>query len=244
MKKNLFLFLLAFPMFLCAQGYVMYETHYINPDPGKIAALSAELTEHNQTFHASGPNEARVFYVISGPRTGQLMWVMGPTTFSDFDNRPTGADHAADWNQVQLQAESLSETEYWRRNDDLSIMAEDSVNRPLSMVRFFDVADNGKFIAVQQKIKKVMATMSNVPRVMYQKEFESRDERDWAVVRSYTNWAEMDAMDRNFRAAYERIHGADSWEAFTEEFDAAVISREDELRFHVPEMSGAPAEEK
>ena len=110
------------------------------------------------------------------------------------------------------------------------------------MSDFFEVADNSDFVALQKKIGKTIQKMNNKrPRVMYDKRFAHKDGRDWAVVRPYTNWAELDEDNDGptFKETFMSIYGESSWEQFSADWDKTVLSIEDEWRMLVDPM---PAE--
>jgi hypothetical protein len=97
LKKAMTALLVVVPALVSAQDYVMYETMYLKPDAAKWEVLKEKLAAHNQKFHAEGPYEAYVQWVVNGPNTGQLVWVMGPCTFTHLDSRPSGDPHDSDW---------------------------------------------------------------------------------------------------------------------------------------------------
>jgi hypothetical protein len=237
MKNLLVLIYLMSITGLFAQDYVMFETHYLTPKPGHELALMEEVKEHNRLFHAEGPYTNNVFRILNGERTGDLLFAMGPMTFTQNDDRPSSAKHGADWNSVMMHAYPVSNVEYWVRNDDLSYVPTNADETPMDMsrVRFFDVADNDLFRKVQKQIIETMKAMgSTKPRTMYRKRFMHRTDRDWATVMPYKNWAELDEdSGNNFREAFVKVHGEGSWEKFDEDFNNAVISREDQWRSRV-----------
>ena len=125
--------------------------------------------------------------------------------------------------------------------DDLTYAPEstDDTPRPLSRVRFFEVADNEVFMKVQGQILNVVKALGGpAPRTMYRKRFMSGDRVSWATVSSYKNWAELDEESSDFVETFKKVNGEDAWETFGEEFDQAVLSRRDQWRSYLPELSG------
>lgn len=234
MRKLLVLVFLAFTTLLVAQDYVMFETHYLTPKPGHQMALMEEIAEHNKLYHAKAPYYNWVFSILNGPRTGDLLFAMGPMTFTQNDDRPSSMEHGLDWSSVMSHAKKMGGAEYWVLDEDLTYDPEtdDDTQMDLSRVRFFEVADNGLFRKVQKQIiETIKATGSKRPRSMYRKQFQHRDGRDWATVTWYKNWAELDDDSMpGFQETFKKVHGADSWDQFTEDFDKAVVGREDEWR--------------
>ena len=232
---------LMIPHALAGQDYTQYETQYLKVLPGHGEQFESALAEHNQRFHAQGPYTAVVDYIVTGPRSGQLLWIMGPATFTSLDGRPTGDPHDSDWsNEVLAHAESHS-NEYWRRNDNLSSPrpASDNTVRPVLRTRFFEVADNALFLKTQAQIEEVVATMGATGRSFYRRQFAHRDGRDWALVTSYENWAELDEAVGNFRAAFVDLHGLGAWSLYQEERAEAVVGVDDEWRQRLPALGGA-----
>ena len=129
--------------------------------------------------------------------------------------------------------------EYWVRNDELGYSPEGlgDEERPIVLLRFFEVSDNAAFVALQKQIIEVIAALEQPqPRNMYQKQFQSRDGRDWVAVSPYASWSELDKEDpeglqrvfSNFASKYKEMYGDEAWSAFDKKFDEVVLSREDE----------------
>ncbi len=116
---------ITFPALLpslgAAQDYTQYEVQYMTVRPEATEALNEALAEHNQEYHSGGAYHANVWYVVNGPRTGQLVWIMGPLTFAQLDGRPAAGGHDDDWSgQVVPHLEPVGDVSYWRRGENLS----------------------------------------------------------------------------------------------------------------------------
>jgi len=225
--------LLALPPSVVAQDYTMYEVQRVRALPGTTVDIGVAMVEHNQKFHAEAPYSASVFYMVTGPYSGQYQWIMGPTTFTQMDARPADASHGSDWSTRVLAHAEVYETEYWRQIDDLSYTpdAMPEGTRPISLVRRFTVTDNALFIKVQRQIMEVFrAAGSPNPRIMYQRQFLSADPWGWAIVISYPNFAALDEPGFDFQAEFRALHGDAAWSTFNEEFDRAVAARDDVIR--------------
>lgn len=88
MVRALVILIALLPALGFAQDYVMYETTYLKVLPGHSKQFSEAMKAHNERFHGAGPHQASVWYITNGPRSGQMFWVMGPTTFTHMDSRP------------------------------------------------------------------------------------------------------------------------------------------------------------
>jgi len=233
MKKLtvLIVMLAAVLSFSMAQDYSMYETQYLKVHPGKTSELLEALAAHNKKFHSSGPYTANVWSVYTGPYSGQLVWAMGPCTFTDLDKRPSGDDHDKDWeDNVTSQAE-VGLSEYWRLSPSLS-HAPDSDSHKIIRVRILNIkaSEGYRFRALVEKMKEVW-TKKNYPfrTNVYRNRMWSRDGRDWAFVTAFDKWADLD-RDNTFSDDYEEIHGSGSWRLFLEEWEEVVVNAEDEMR--------------
>ena len=91
----------------------------------------------------------------------------------------------------------MGTAEYWRLNESLSAPVDlDAPLQPLSRVRFFEVADDALFVKTHGQIEATLKAMGySRARSFYRKQFRHRDGRDWALVESYDNWAELEGND-------------------------------------------------
>jgi hypothetical protein len=247
MRQCIFTIFALLPSFVWAQDYNLYETIYLTPLPGHGNELERAIGQHNREFHSEAPHTAFVDFIVNGPQAGDVMWIMGPSTFSDHDSRPSGDPHDSDWAGNVLAHARTGKTEFWRQNEELSYVPESSAgeNRPLGRVRFFEVADNALFQKTQAQVVAVNEARGiSQPRLMFQKQFQHTDGRDWVTVTDYASWAELDEeQPGNFQESFEELYGEGALETFQEEFDQSIISRRDEWHQRVPELSGAPADE-
>ena len=233
---------LSFPLGVAGQDYVQYETQYLRVLPGHSADFEEALAEHNQRFHADGAYTDYVDFIVNGPRSGQMLWIMGPSTFSDLDGRPSDEAHGSDWSREVLAHAETNLTEYWRRNERLSSPrpSTDATVRPLQRTRFFDVADNALFEKTQEQIEAVTSRMGLEGRMFYRRQFGSQDGRDWILVTSHENWAELDATGASsFQETFVEVHGLAAWSLYLDERAAAVSGVQDEWRRRVPALGGS-----
>ena len=98
MKRFLGIFI---PILTCAtlvgQDYVMFQTSILKLRDGKNASLMKGVKKHNAKYHngENGP-KAYLWYINTGPNSGNYSWAVGPTNFSNMDvSLPD--DHVSDW---------------------------------------------------------------------------------------------------------------------------------------------------
>jgi hypothetical protein len=241
MKRALAVLFVLVPALAVAQDYEMYETQYLAVRSGHSKQFNAGIKAHNDRFHASGPYRATVWYVIDGPKSGQMFWVMGPCTFTDLDGRPAGEDHESDWAENVLAHAEQGETQYWRLDPDLSYRPDTRV-RPKSRVSIHDVERNEgyRYRELRRKVKQVQeAKKYPDPVLVFRGVGQSATGRDFAVVRAFDKWAALD-RDGTFAADFEEVHGSGSWVRFLREAEEAIGSRQTELHELLPDLSAPP----
>lgn len=240
MVRALVILLAWLPALGFAQDYVMYETIYLKVLPGHSQQFNDAMKAHNERFHGPGPYQASVWFIANGPRSGQMFWVMGPTTFTHLDSRPSDTDHQSDWADTVLLHAEVSEGEYWRLDPELSHNVTDQPS-PLLRARIFDIeaGEMDRFNELQRKLRAVDKAKNRTRSTsVFHSVARSRTGRDVAVVRYYKNWAELDAggMD-SFVRDFEDVHGAGSWAQLIRDRRDVVVSEEDEFHELIPELS-------
>jgi hypothetical protein len=242
MKKYIILAIFAwiiFPAF-AQNNYVMYETVYITPKPDKIDMLYTNLAAHNRKYHSTGPFSAYVWNVYNGPKSGQLFLAMGPCTFSDLDNRPSGEDHEKDWNtKISPFIEGYSSADNWRMDEKLSHIVQLPGNNFKRLSTSYDVK-NGEMYRFNELLKKVSDVWKekNYPfsfQVFYK--VYGDDKYDVIISRVVSKWADLD-WTNTIRADYEEKHGAGSWTNFMKEYDSCLNGTERTLLEYMPKLSG------
>jgi hypothetical protein len=243
MKKLLFLnvFLLVGVITYGQDSYIMYETMYIKPRSGKIKEFNEALAAHNKKFHAEGPNAVAIQSVMNGSRAGQLVWVMGPLTFTDLDTRPSDDAHMEDWNSVMPYIDEVSEIEYWRMDPDLSYTPEGWNFTPKIHIRSWELkhGKSDEFLEIMKKIVEVFRTKEyDHSWHVYWNYFQTGNGRDIAGVFGFDKWAYYDE-DPVFIKDFEEIHGEGSWEETYEIMTQVTVEMTEELRELIPELSGS-----
>ncbi len=245
MKKTLLLFFAAiialtgFSQEEEKKTYKMYELLYLTPKTDKLEELGEALAAHNKKFHTEAPHQAHVWMINTGPHTGDLVWVMGPMTFTDMDSRPDDEDHGKDWmTTVMPHVKKLSDGEYWKLDDKLSYSPEGSFTGK-EIWTVYDVVpfEGYRFKALLENVVKVFRE-KNYPNYfqVYNSQFDGGNGHDVAIGFGFKNYAFFDEEDK-FWDDYEEVHGEGARWKFFEEYREVVKSSYDEVSHYVPEMS-------
>jgi hypothetical protein len=224
--------LLAFISLTCVHAQnVVYETIFIKPKADKLKELGENMKAHNDKFHADAPYSANAWQVLSGEHSGQILWVMGPFTFADLDNRPSEGGHDDDWmGNVMPHTYGMNDGNYWRMIPDYGYMPSENYQGKVMRARLFDIKPGkwDEFMHLMMLIQKVYAANSFGHSFALFGNWSNDGKRDAAIVWQYDNYAYFD-VELEFSKKYEEVHGDNSWNQFMEAVLEIVVSTQDEL---------------
>ena len=241
---------MALSMSVTAQDYVQFETIYLKPDTKHLSTLSKNMKAHNDKYHSALPHHANVWQVSNGPKSGWLVWSMGPTTFGHLDSRPGEGGHDEDWaNNVMPYVTDMGTIEYWRLNTDVSTAP--AAPLPHIKIRFYEVnADHGFLLGdIWEKMGETRKAMpAGRSWGLYNNMLQQGSiGRHFASVTPFANWAELDnGMDLDpsssgtFRATFEKLNGEGSFQAFAQTMGLAFSDSYDEIWSLSAAMSAPP----
>ena len=210
----------------------VFETIYLMPKEGQSKALYKAITEHNKKYHSGETHKASVHYISAGKYFGQYSWIMGPIKFADLDSRPKG-DHDTDWTEtVAPLVKRESKLEYWRNNEKLSYWPEESTEKGMAHLRYWDIKD-GKEAGFYKLMGKVVKVFSENKYEhswgVYTSTFDTGSGRDVVAVMDFDNWAFFDEQGP-FVKDYEIMYGENSFGEFMKEFMNTTNGMTDEVR--------------
>ena len=200
--------------------YKMAEIIYIKAKVGMEKAFVNAITGHNAKYHKDGKHKASLDNILTGKEAGWFVWIMGPCTFTDLDNRPSGAAHDEHWAKtVAPNVLKYGRTEYWRFNDKLSFVVNENTPK-YETIWFIDLkrGDYYRFKSFMSKIKEAHKKKNNDNIMVYNNRFNAGDGRDVAIVWGFNKWAELDDDDGGIKKTYEEINGEGSWENAMDEW--------------------------
>ena len=219
----------------------MYETIYLTPKLDKINELNDALSAHNKKYHGEGNYYAFVQSVITGRKSGDYVWLMGPGSFGSLDSRPAEGGHDDDWsNNVLPNVAEVSQAEYWERDDNAYYTPEGFDGDKLR-IRFHRIkrGKNGEFRDLMNKIAEVYkAKKYNRTFSLYWNQFPTARGRNVATINGFENWAMFDE-NGNFGADFNAVHGEGTFSKWREKMWAVVEWTDNEVRQNMPKLSGA-----
>lgn len=206
------------------EKYAMFTTVEMKAVRGKEKALESAVKAHNAKFHTADPHKAWLEVVVTGSNSGDYIWIMGPSMFSDLDSRPEDANHENDWNStVDPHVKKYGSVDYWKMNNKLSFTAPDADQNKMGQIWFIDI-EKGKweeFNATLEKAVAVSKKKGDESIHLYSNQFNDGSGRDVALVFNFKSWSDLD-IDDPFMKHYEAMYGKDSWKSFITAWDNSI----------------------
>ena len=212
------------------KSYQMVELTYMMPKLGMENDFVKAIKEHNKKFHSQKPYTASLDRIATGHYAGWFVWVMGSTTFSELNARPSKGAHNEDWDKnVSPTVKKYGMVEYWRKNDKLSFKADDTPPA-LENIWFIKIKD-GNYYRFKDVIKKFKDAFEKKGDnfFIYNNQFSQDDGRDVAIVWTMKSWADMDADDGGIKKYYEEVNGEGIWVNALKEWEAVTESIKSEV---------------
>ncbi|NNE26428.1 MAG: hypothetical protein HKN09_06260 [Saprospiraceae bacterium] len=250
MKNLIFIFFALFSITLMAQEAaeeapkdVILQTVILEPELESLPQLMENLAAHNKKYHPEGtPYQATVFQIATGPNIGKMVWMMGPLTWADLDNRPSGDGHDEDWvtNVVSL-LEDVDHGEYWKLDVESS-KNPGAEQYKMYYIRYheFDRTNGYRGNDAFDKIAETMKAIDDAKHwAVYDNQFRQgvKTGRHMATVSGMNSWAEMED-NWKFRAKFKELHGNGAWDNFLRDMDAAITNSWDEIWVYNAKLSG------
>jgi hypothetical protein len=212
------------------------ETQYMLPKRGMEDKFEAAVKAHNEKFHPNGPFQAGLRKVEYGDKAGWYVFVYGPTTYDNLDNRPAKANgHADDWSKtVDPLVETYGSTTLWEPNKDLSFGFEN-----LSKYKYYEAwmvnlkkGEYYRFKELAGRLKKVYESLGKEPFVVLNTPLHSANGPDVGLLWSFNTYKEW-SDDPGPKEAYEKMYGAGSWQNMLDEWREVNTSYNSEIRSFV-----------
>jgi hypothetical protein len=243
MKKQMGLFLVGLCIISGTIGQTtsggpvtMVETMYVLPKRGMEDKFEAAVKAHNAKYHPDGPFVAGLRKVEYGDKAGWYVFIYGPTTYDNLDNRPAKANgHDEDWkNTVDPLVETYGATAIMNLNKDLSYgtdILKKSKYYELWLVKL-KRGEYYRFKALAEKLKKTYESMGTGSFVVYESALHTSDGPDVGLIWSFNTFKEW-SDDPGPKAAYEKLYGAGTWQQLIDEWRDVYVDYTAEIRSFV-----------
>ncbi len=212
------------------------ETMYLLPKRGMENKFEAAVKAHNEKYHPAGPFVAGLRKVEYGDKTGWYVFVYGPTTYENIDNRPAKANgHDDDWsNNVEPLVETYGTTTLWNLNKDLTYGFD-----VLQKSKYYEVwmvtlkrGEYYRFKTLSEKLKKVYESLGKGSFVVLDNPLHTANSADVILIWSFNSYKEWEE-DPGPKAGYEKLYGAGSWQHAMDEWKDVYVDYNAEVRSFV-----------
>ncbi|MEC7798953.1 MAG: hypothetical protein VX517_02745 [Candidatus Neomarinimicrobiota bacterium] len=212
-------FLIITSTALFAQDYVMFQTSILKLRSGEHAKLQAGVKKHNDKFHngEDGP-KAYLWYINTGPNSGNYSWAAGPTTFSHMD-KAFPNDHIKDWEKNVSPYADENNIVFMMRDEEMTYNPENEVVAENILMKRIPIKNGQMHVeAVEEAVTKIARalrrTRSNIARRVYRDAFPDGHE-EIMLVYPFSSWKEFEGgvrgLPEGFQDSYEKIYGKGSF---------------------------------
>jgi len=204
---------------LVAQDYVMFQTSILKLRAGQNASLQAGVKKHNDKYHNGKDSpKAYLWYINTGPNSGNYSWAVGPTKFSDMD-QSLPDDHVKDWERNVSPYADETEVVYMMRDEEMTYNPNnETVGENILMKRIPIKNGQAHVEAVENAVQKIAdvlkKTNAKIARRVYRDAFPD-GHQEIMLVYPFSSWTEFEGnvrgLPEGFQNSYEKIHGKGSF---------------------------------
>lgn len=229
-----------------SKSYVQWDTFRFTVNNMHAKKFTENMREHIKKFHTKGPMIAKIYNINYGPNTNELIWVMGPVSFSEMDGISDNKKHDDDWaDNINPYVLSYNNGEIWREMDGLVIntMGQKDPQPEKFSLRYLTIAPDQDFDVVKYLLMQAKETVKKIGKAQYWAVMENRflqgkdNGRHLMVITSMKSWAELDD-DWEFSKHFEELYGKGSYKAFQANYNKAISNQWHEMTSLNKEMSG------
>ena len=204
---------------LFAQDYVMFQTSILKLRAGENAKLQAGVKKHNDKYHNGKDRpKAYLWYINTGPNSGNYSWATGPMKFSHMD-QTLKDDHVKDWEKNVSPYADETNVVFMMRDEEMTYNPENEVVAENILMKRIPIKNGQKHVeAVEEAVTKIAKalrrTRSNIARSVYRDAFPDGHE-EIMLVYPFSSWTEFEGgvrgLPEGFQDSYEKIYGKGSF---------------------------------
>ncbi|WP_206484864.1 hypothetical protein [Thalassotalea sp. G2M2-11] len=228
------------------KSYTQWDTFRFTINNTDAKKLTNNMREHIKKYHVKAPLKTKIFNITYGPSANELLWVMGPVTFSELDARPDNKKHDQDWaDNINPYISSYQQSEIWRNIEGLEInnLGEKAPSPEKFVSRYLTVNKDQDQEVVKYLLTQVKETLDKIGKVKYWAVMENKfiqgntNGRHLMALSSFESWTEFDD-DWEFSKHFEKIYGKGSFKAFRANYARVFKNQWHEIIAVNKEMSG------
>lgn len=228
------------------KAYTQWDTFRFTINNQNAKEFTKNIRAHINKYHVKDPYKTTIYSVSYGPDANDLIWVMGPVSFSELDARPDDKQHDQDWSDnINPYITSYNQSEIWRNMEGLVInnLDKDSKKPEKFSARYLTVNADQEPETVKYLLTQVKETLIKIGKVKYWAVMENMfiqgnvNGRHLMGLSSMESWAEIDE-DWEFAKHFEELYGKDSYKAFRANYSKVIKNQWHEIITVNKEMSG------
>ena len=204
---------------LFAQDYVMFQSSILKLRVGENAKLQAGVKKHNDKYHNGKDRpKAYLWYINTGPNSGNYSWATGPMKFSHMD-QTLKDDHVKDWEKNVSPYADETNVVFMMRDEEMTYNPKNEVVGENILMKRIPIKNGPKHVeAVEEAVTKIARalrrTRSNIARRVYRDAFPDGRE-EIMLVYPFSSWTEFEGglrgLPEGFQDSYEKIYGKGSF---------------------------------
>lgn len=250
MKKILTLLVALFYTFSVmaeeAESYTQYDTFRFTVDNKNAKKLTANMRNHIKKYHVKGTLKTKIYNITYGPNANELIWVMGPISYAEFDSRPDDKKHDSDWaDNINPYITSYNQSEIWRNMDGLLInnMDKNADSPERYITRYLTVNRGQDDEVIKYLLKQVKDTLEKIGKEKYWAIYDNQliqgnlNGRHLMGISAMDSWADLDE-DEEFAKHFEDLYGKGSLKTFSALYSKVFKNEWNEVIEVNKEMSG------
>jgi len=229
-----------------AKSYTQFDTFRFTIDNKSAKKFTKNMRSHIKKYHVKDALKTKIYNITYGPNTNELIWVMGPITYAEFDSRPDNKKHDDDWaDNINPYITSYNQSEIWRNMDGLLInnMDKNADSPERYITRYLTVNRGQDDEVINYLLKQVKDTLAKMGKEKYWAIFDNQliqgnlNGRHLMGISAMDSWAELDE-DGEFAKHFEDLYGKGSLKTFSALYDKVFKNQWNEVIEVNKEMSG------
>tara|TARA_R110000737_G_scaffold129970_1_gene162163 strand:+ start:126 stop:881 length:756 start_codon:yes stop_codon:yes gene_type:complete len=229
-----------------SKDYTQWDTFRFTVDNQHAKKFTKNMRAHIKEYHGKAPLMTKIYNVTYGPNANELIWVMGPVSFSELDARPDNKKHDDDWDDnINPYITSYNQAEIWRNMDELVInnLDKNSPSPEKFIARYLTSSSEHDFEVKKYLLQQVKKTLEKIGKVKYWAVMDNQfiqgnvNGRHLMALSSFDSWSEMDD-DWEFGKKFEELYGKGSYKAFQANYAEVYPNQWHEVITVNKEMSG------
>lgn len=228
------------------KAYKQYDTFRFTIDNKTAKKFTKNMRSHIKKYHTKGTLKTKIYNILYGPSTNELIWVMGPVSYAELDSRPDNKKHDDDWaDNINPYITSYNQGEIWRIMDGLIInnMDKEADSPEKYVTRYLTVNPGSDGEVIRYLLKQVKDTVEKMGKEKFWAVLDNQfiqgnlNGRHIMGISSMESWAELD-QDGEFVKHFEVLYGKGSFKTFDALYSKIFINEWNEVINVNKEMSG------